>query len=382
MRSLHVAALPFPSPQGSQGLLHAMLTALGAAGHDTHLACYGHGVGGEPGPYTVHRAPAASFTGSLRSGPSLDKLWLDASLARLLASLHARLAPDLVVAHHVEAALCALALGLPRVVFVAHTSLRSELPSYLPRALAPVVRALGSRCDTLLVRRARHSFAVSPLLAELLAQASGRDVRAVPLPWSVSPPLTPAARLQARARLGLGALDRLLLYAGNLDAYQGLDALVPELARLFAQRPALRWLVATEAPRERLVHAAKTHGFAARLLFTGLQNEAARRDAHAAADLALVPRASAGGLPIKLLDALARAVPVVAAPLALAGLPLEHTCEVVTGVGPGAWVRSIERVLAAPEAARVRAQEARVHIERAHAPSRFVAALMALGASG
>jgi hypothetical protein len=39
---LHVAALPFPSPQGTQAAIASMLEALASAGRDVHLLCYPH----------------------------------------------------------------------------------------------------------------------------------------------------------------------------------------------------------------------------------------------------------------------------------------------------------------------------------------------------
>src|SRR5262245_38303655 len=111
MRTLHVAALAYPTPQGTQGLLHAMLTALGDAGHETHLLCYERAGFASRGPYLVHRAPAGLALRSLRSGPSLEKLAHDAALTRALARQVARVRPDAVIAHHVEAAVCALLCG-------------------------------------------------------------------------------------------------------------------------------------------------------------------------------------------------------------------------------------------------------------------------------
>ena len=172
MRSLHVAALPFPSAQGTQALLHSMLSTLASAGHDTHLLCYAHGA--EPTPqlrYRVHRLPFTLGLRSLRSGPGARKLALDGLLVWSLRRLHAQLAPTLVVAHHVEAA---LACHLARVpfVFVAHTSLQHELPSYFPPAFVDPLARAGGALDAFLSARARAVLTVSPLLAQLL-QARG-----------------------------------------------------------------------------------------------------------------------------------------------------------------------------------------------------------------
>ncbi len=104
------------------------------------------------------------------------------------------------------------------------------------------------------------------------------------------------------------------LYAGNLDGYQGWETIVG------ACMPDMTLLVATESDPSPLIREAAAHRSGVRLLVTGLANEAQRAQVHAAADVALVPRRAVGGLPVKLLDALARGVPVAAEERAIAGL--------------------------------------------------------------
>jgi glycosyltransferase involved in cell wall biosynthesis len=379
VRTLHVAALPFPSPQGTQALLHAMLSALHASGHDTHLLCYPHGASFDSAPpYQVHRSTLHSASGSLRSGPSPDKAWLDLGIAQKLRTTYARLAPDVLIAHHVEAAACAAALRLP-YVFVAHTSLRDELPTYASPGAARCLRAFGGLLDNVLVRRARATLAVSPLLATLLARASNRAVQVLPLPWQVPPPSDALERARARESFALTAEQPVLLYAGNLDAYQGLDALLPALRSVFDVKGDACLLIASAHPPDDLELLLREHRLLERTRFVPLANECDRRRAHAAASLALVPRRAAGGIPIKLLDAFARGVPVVAARLALAGHPYDALCEVVEPERP--WDEAILQLLASPRIACDRAVRARARVESGHDAARFVAALEGVAAT-
>src|SRR5690606_39395113 len=62
------------------------------------------------------------------------------------------------------------------VVYVAHTSLAAELPSY---GFSPTVARLGALWERALCRRAARTLAVSPALARALAQASGVAVEAL-----------------------------------------------------------------------------------------------------------------------------------------------------------------------------------------------------------
>jgi glycosyltransferase involved in cell wall biosynthesis len=384
MRSLHLAALPFPTPQGTQGALHAMLDALATAGHDTHLLCYPElaaqsRLQSSRAPqvarrYRVHRADSlVARSRSSRSGPSLEKLWLDAALWTHARRLHRELAPDLVVAHHVEAALCGLSLGSP-VLYLAHTSLGSELSSYFPAPLGRLARALGHHLDRFLCRSLPGVLAVSPLLASLLQQTSGSDVRSIVVPWEVPQMPTPRERTEARRHLQLSTTQPVALYAGNLDAYQGLEALFSPLLESSRRFPELVWLVATAAPSDAFERALKEHGLAARVRFAPLASEAERSRVHAAADLALVPRAAPGGLPIKLLEALSRGTPTVAARLACAGLSLPTEALEMVEDEPGSWERGIAKIVTGqpPDV-----QLARAYVAQAHAPTRFVSDLIA-----
>lgn len=365
-KALHVAALPYPSPQGTQAAVGAMLGALADAGREARLLTYAHGAESAPEPrFEVVRLARAYGDGSLRSGPSLAKLAQDAALARAIAAQRA----ELVVAHHVEAASAALLARARPLVFVAHTALGPELPTYLPalaRSLAPVAKLAGDELDRTLARRADAVLAVSPKLAERLSRASGVEVRWLPVPWTVPPPIEPHERAEARHSLALYDDDEVLLYAGNLDRYQGLEALFEAYVSASRKRPTLRLLVATasDAEREALPRGARV------VPLEG--TEAQRRMLHAAADLVVVPRGAEGGLPVKLIDAFARGVPVACVQRATAGLALHGCAAIAAGDDLGT---AIEALLRAPDLASEFADAGRAWVARELSPPRFLSAL-------
>jgi glycosyltransferase involved in cell wall biosynthesis len=367
MRTLHVAALPFPSFQGTQALLQAMLTALSSRGREVELLTYAHGTGG-PAEFPVQRARSLVPGRSLRSGPSLEKLVHDAGLALSLRERERAFRPDIIVAHHIEAALAALSVCRAPVAYVAHTSLEMELPSYASRRLAVPLSRAGAVLERAVCRRAAHTLAVSPLLARMLAAASGVNVATITLPWSVPLAIDAAERSAARLTLGLAPGSFVPLYAGNLDAYQGLHVLGEGLTQLIGKRD-FTMLIATGEPRA----LSWSPVLRDRVHLLPIQGEPARRLAHAAADVALVPRASPGGLPIKLLDALARGVPVLAARRASAGLSLDAVCDLVPDDDAAAWTRALADYTPDPE----RSVRARDYMVRTHHADAFVSSFEA-----
>ena len=239
---LHVACLPFPSYQGTQAALAAMLEASAGTGRPTHLLTYAQGAYPLDAPYEVHRIPDFPKVRSLRSGPSWGKIGLDVRCIVETRRLARRIQPTAIVAHHIEAAFAALAAQVAPVYYVAHTCLARELPVYLPSLPTRLVSGVAQQLEAIVCARAAGVAAVAPSLADLL----GRGVRYLPVPWAASAALRPT-RSEARATLGLSADAHICLYAGNLDRYQGWEHLIEALAILRHTDPRARLLVATES---------------------------------------------------------------------------------------------------------------------------------------
>jgi len=376
---LHVAALPFPTQQGTQAALRVMLETLAQHGRADHLLAYAHAGYAAELDFPLHRSAEPLPCRSLRSGPSAHKLLADGALGVALGRLVRRLRPELIVAHHVEAAaLTAAASALTRTpfMFFAHTDLAAELPTYAPDAAAGVLRGAGAHLDAALVARAHAVGTISPLLAERLrpyAVEHPDKVYDVPPPWPLPQPISACERTSARAALGLAPEARVLLYAGNLDRYQGWEDVLAALPAIRARAPSLVWLVATQSDPAALLAQARRAGVHSMIRLCDLGSEAARRELHAAADLAIIPRRSPGGLPIKLLDAMARGVPCIAAPAAAAGLPIASAVELVPFDDASALAASVTRLLScgAHERAEL-ARRARAYVATHHDAGRFL----------
>jgi glycosyltransferase involved in cell wall biosynthesis len=321
-------------------------------------------------PYEVHRIPDFPKVRSLRSGPSWGKIALDARCIAETRRLARRLQPKAIVAHHIEAALAALAAGATPVYYVAHTCLAHELPVYFPSLPPRLVGKVAEQVERIVCRRAAGVAAVAPSLAGLL----GRTATYLPVPWA-TPPAAPPTRGEARALLDLPADGRVCLYAGNLDRYQGWEHLVEALAILRLTDPDARLLVATESDPSLVRLEAERLGIADFVHRCRLDGERARALAHAAANLTWVPRRTEGGLPIKMLDAFAREVPVVAMSRATAALPVENACTVVPNDDAHALAAAAKRLLENDHAAIAIQKEALRYLAAHHSADSFAAAM-------
>jgi glycosyltransferase involved in cell wall biosynthesis len=370
---LHVACLPFPSFQGTQAAIAAMLNASANTGRPTHLLTYareGYALGA---PYQIHRIPDLPKVRSLRSGPSWGKLALDARCVLEIRRLGRQLRVEAIVAHHIEAALAALAAGIAPVYYVAHTSLEQELPAYLPTLPEGIVGSVASRFERLVRRRAAGVAAVAPSLARIL----GDSVIYLPVPW-IAQSLAPPSRTKSRSVLGLDDGAEVCLYAGNLDPYQGWERLIEALAIIRRSRPKFRLLLATESDSAPAWRHARSLGVSDSLSVCRLDGERARAQAHAASDFSWIPRRTEGGLPIKMLDAFARSIPVVAMDRATADLPLRGACIRVRNDDAEALAEGARRVLEDRDAQVTLRDAGRRYLGEAHSSEAFDSAMRQL----
>ena len=283
MQSLRLAllgAFAFPAPLGSQRFFAEQASALRAAGAEVERFTY-------------------AAEGLTLRGLDPRKLAADRALGRALLAAHRVGRFDAVLAHNAEATLLALLLrsrlGIP-VVYVAHTLWAEELETWLTPRLAPAARMAGRALDRSLARRADAVL----VLCEAAHRALSAEARGpiACIPPGHTPELAPPADAAAAACTRHGLVrDAFALYAGNLDRYQGLDVLDAAAARGPRERsgpgePGLPLVAVThDARAARFRHL--------RVIEIGTIEEA-RLLTHGAA-LAVLPRRSQGGFPLKLL---------------------------------------------------------------------------------
>jgi glycosyltransferase involved in cell wall biosynthesis len=376
---LHIAALPFPSYQGTQAALRSMLESRNAQGVNAELFTYATAGYDLQPSFTLHRAARHPEVG-LRSGPSWAKVAADLRMGLALPYLARERGSKLLIAHHVEAMLLAACLPHLPTVFFAHTDLGAELPSYARARYTPLLGAAGTTLDRLLYSRAHAIAAISPALRDRIRASTRFSAQYVPTPWPLAAPIRNAERARARLQLGLAAQCHVALYAGNLDAYQDAELTLDALQELASHGgPRVTLLLATRSQPRHFLQRAISLGVPFRTLELGA--EPVRRLAHAAADFAIVPRAVPGGLPMKLLDALARGVPCAIGPLSAAGLPLSGIARAASAPTAAALAQAIAELASHASTRLALAERGRSYIAHEHSAVRFGKALDAVTAA-
>ena len=354
LRIAIVGACPYPVPQGSQVFLRDTARMLEARGHAVHLVVYGYGVGEDDSGLPVHRS--RTFLGATKTdaGPSLVKPLLDAALVRTLRRVVREQRIDVVYAHNYEGLVVALAARKRPIVYQAHNAMADELPHFVrPRSLS---RPVGSWLDRTFPRRADQVIVPHAALAEYLIACGCRPARLT----RIAPP---AVQTLFDADEPNGT-NPPVLYTGNLDPYQNLGLLERVMKRVRREVPDARLVVATAARGE-----FPGADMVATPDFESLQRVLAQ-DA-----VVVCPRVSWSGYPIKLLNAMAAAKPVVACRGAAYPLVHRENGVVVDDNDEGAFANAVVELLGDPGLRRRLGQAARETVRADHAPEQIATQL-------
>lgn len=310
LRIAMIAASRFPFPRGSQVLIGQLAQALHLRGHQVRLLTYPDGIGAPPDGVPVQRTPRLVGLRSVHQSLSPKKPLLDLLLVRALRRLLREFPVDLVHAHNIEGLVVALAAVRGRssttpIIYHIHNAMGLELHTYFRAAPARWLAGLaGCWLDAKLPRRAAWCIALTP---EAVPYFRARGVQRIScIPAGID--LQTGDPASARRLLGP---DPAVLYSGNLDPYQDLGLLFDAFRIVAAVRPSARLILSTNARPGAWLSRAFHLGIGDRTLFTPAQDFESVRDLLSAADVAVCPRTACLGLPIKLLNYMAAARPIV-----------------------------------------------------------------------
>jgi len=170
-------------------------------------------------------------------------------------------------------------------------------------------------------------------------------------------------RDEARARCGLPADRRIILFLGTPRPWKGLDDLIHAVSRL---RDTSSLLVVVGLHEDAYCHRVASMGhelLGGRFLRLGMQPVSRIPEFLASADVVVIPQkrspATLGQIPAKIFDAMAMGVPVIAT--AVSDIPeiLEGCGWIVTPGDPGDIAGALDAVFSQPQEALRRGREAR-----------------------
>ncbi|MEP7242606.1 MAG: glycosyltransferase family 4 protein [Gammaproteobacteria bacterium] len=289
-----------------------MAEALGAAGHDVHVITYHLGSPDIPVSVPVHRIRDLKFYRKLSPGPSYSKLaFVDPFLVAKLRERMKATPFDVIHAHHYEGVMVAAAARIGHrvpVVYDAHTLLMSELPYYSLGLPYGVKRSMGRWMDGAIPKLATHTVCVTQTIRDKLVNEAGLKAARVSV-------ISNGVEFDHFAAATRGTLPsaggRTLIFTGNLAEYQGIDLMLRAFRLVLNRVPDARLLIASDssfAPYEALAQE-----LAIRAQIDVIPSPPFRDlpALLATGTVALNPRTDGDGIPVKLLNYMAAARPIV-----------------------------------------------------------------------
>jgi glycosyltransferase involved in cell wall biosynthesis len=305
-----VAALPFPTLQGSQVVVRQFSETLSERGHQVHLVTYGYGQFPYHPTFDIHRIRDLASYRKLSSGPSFMKTVLDSLLAFKLREVCARHGIQIISAHNYEAAVVGVLVGkmlrIP-VVYHSHGLLSQELCTYFRAPFSRMLaQSVGSIFDRFVPRMVKRNVVFTQEEKSALQKlgVASEGIEVVPPGISIS---APRALETSEASPTPTAV-----YAGNLDRYQNLPLILEAFERVCEEVPeaVLRLVSAGDfAPlREETIQ----RGIENNVEFVNATSFREILALLSASHVGLTARTLKGGFPIKILNYLSAGLPVVA----------------------------------------------------------------------
>lgn len=364
MRILMIAPQPFFEPRGTPFSEFHRIRALTDLGHQVDLVTYPFGSDVSMSGLRVFRALRPPFIRSVKIGPSLAKLPLDALLALTVIRRALSGSYDMIHSHEEGGLLGVLVAKLLRVphLYDMHSSLPQQLSNF-EFSGSRLLTAIFRQIERVMIRGSRAVIVICPALLDTVHEVdpAARVVMIENAPGSGEDVPTPAQAAAVRAAHGLSASTPLVLYTGTFEAYQGLDLLFAAMAIVARTRPDARLLMAGGKPAQ--VEQARTRAAAAGIgavtVFAG-ERPASEIPAYLLSCDALVsPRSRGTNTPLKVYQYLRSGRPIVATRLLTHTQVLSDDTAILTEPTAEPFARGILRALDDPATAERLGQRAR-----------------------
>lgn len=379
MKILLVAPQPYYVERGTPIAVRQLATTLAAQGHEVFLLTYPFGDDpGDPG-VTVLRCLRLPGIKHIPIGFSLAKLVYDVPLSFSIWRAYFKYDIDVVHANE-EAIYPALMLKLARakVVYDMDSSLADQMVAAKPKL--SFMRRLLERFESLAIRRSDAVAAVCDELADQarVVTAPERVHTLYDVPNEASGEAGDAPAVDDLSR-HVGPDERIGLYIGNLETYQGIDLLLDAIKLLPEGTPLKTLIVGGSAEHIEAYRAkAASMGIGERITFLGprpLEHLSALLEQ---AFVLFSPRITGGNTPMKLYSYMASGRPVVATRLSTHTQVLDDDTAMLPAAEAAPYAESIAALIDDPGRADRLGAAARELVAQKYSRARFAESVDAL----
>ena len=370
VRALVIAPQPFFSPRGTPLSVYYRTLVLSELGVHVDLVTYGEGRDVTMPHLEIIRIPRFRWLGNVKVGPSYLKLFLDFFLALRVFVLLLSRRYDFLHAHEEAIFICRFlkpVFGF-KLVYDMHSNLAQQLTNTRftrSRLLKSVFRRLQESC----IRISDVVITICPDLANYVTTVKRESRNHILIENSIFDPVHLAEQASAKsasekplqpAAFNLPTDGRMVLYAGTLEPYQGIELLLTAFRETIRSCPDAFLLVVggTDRQVQDYTNMTQTLGIAKQVMLLGnLPHAQVSRHLERAAVL-VSPRIEGTNTPLKVYQQLASGIPLVATDIESHTQILDKTVAFLALPDPGCFAHAIVCALTRQEDAANRARRA------------------------
>lgn len=364
MNILMLAPEPFFEPRGTPISVYLRIMALGELGHSVTLVTYPLGQDVHLRGLKIVRPPNLFLSRRVKIGPSLMKIPLDLLLLAWAFRELARNSYDLIFSHE-EAALLGVILAKiwrkPHV-YDMHSSLPQQLENF-EFTRSPVVLALFRGIERFILKNSQAVIVICRDLREAVRRLGQRDKTFLLENYIDFPAAAYCQEEVAEKKRGFAPRgEKLILYAGNFEPYQGIPLLL-RAARVVEAEARFLLVGGSGRPLTEMKRLAGSLGLSEKVIFLDKVSPSRVSFYIDLADVLVSPRLAGTNTPLKIYSWLKSGKPIVATDLWTHTQTLSREQAILVGPDPQSLARGIEFALKNSEAI-TRARAAKEWAER------------------
>jgi glycosyltransferase involved in cell wall biosynthesis len=321
MKALVLAPQPFFSPRGTPFSVYYRTLVTSESGVKVDLLTYGEGQDVDIPGVRIIRIPRLRFLGPVKIGPSYQKIVLDVFMFIWTVALLMRNRYDFVHAHE-EAVFYSLFLkpifGF-KLIYDMHSSLPQQLTNFKFTEMAFFI-GLFKLLENACLRSADAVITICPDLRDYVDRLLGPNKKHLLIENSIFEPVKLKSNGSNKQDFGNDSSPALpegrdlIVYAGTLEPYQGIDIVLNAFKQVLSRFPNAFLVIAGGNPLQ-VSHYKKMAagiGIEKHTLFTGRVPQKTAKEYNRKATLLLSPRSSGTNTPLKIYEQLASGIPLLA----------------------------------------------------------------------
>ena len=326
MKALVVAPQPFFSPRGTPFSVYYRTLISSQLGLEIDLLTYGEGQDVDIPGVRIIRIPRFKMLGNVKIGPSALKLFLDIFIVWKMIWLLIRNRYDILHAHEESVFVAYFLKPIFRfkLIYDMHSSLPQQLTNF-KFTTSRFLIGLFKRLEDASLRAADGIITICPDLRDyvdtvitdnekhyLIENSIFDKVQVVNSESSDSAKTAEEEKMPSLPDAAKG--KKIVIYAGTLEKYQGIDILVNSFKHVVEKDPSAFLLVVGGTPDQVALYSqlAQKNNIDSHVHFTGRVPQVEAKHYNQIADVLTSPRSDGTNTPLKVYEQLASGKPLVA----------------------------------------------------------------------